>query len=112
MRLVDANKMVEDLKDFYHGCYSEVQLAPYQVDRWIEQQPTVMRWIPTEEKLPDDNISVLVTLSSIDNGTFVTVAWRDNRAWKFYADDDIPADAEVVAWMELPGPAPAQKGEE
>lgn len=43
MRLVDANKMVEDLQDFYHGGYSEAQIAPYQVDRWIEQQPTVMR---------------------------------------------------------------------
>lgn len=41
MRLIDADKAVQELQDFYHGSYSEVQIAPYQVDRWIEQQPTV-----------------------------------------------------------------------
>ena len=41
MRLIDADKAVQELQDFYHDSYSEVQIAPYQVDRWIEQQPTV-----------------------------------------------------------------------
>lgn len=41
MRLIDADKAVQELQDFYHGSYSEVQIAPYQVDRWIEQQPPV-----------------------------------------------------------------------
>jgi len=103
---VDGTQLI-----YYPGFEDEfIRQLPDQVDRCIKQQATMMRWIPAEEKPPEDNITVLVTLSSIDNGTFVTVAWRDNNAWEFYADDDIPADAEVVAWMELPCPAQAQKG--
>ena len=98
----DVAKMCKGYGSTFSHVIATEWLAPDQADHGIEKQPTVMRWIPTEEKLPEDNITVLVTLSSIDNGTFVTVAWRDNNAWEFYADDDIPADAEVVAWMPLP----------
>ena len=109
MRMIDADKAVQELQDYYHGSYSEVQLAPYQVDRWLEKRPTAMRWIPTGEQMPEDNITVLAAVSSIDAGPFVTIAWRDNHEWKFHADDDIPDYAEVVAWMELPEYAPAQE---
>lgn len=109
MRMIDADKAVQELQDYYHGSYSEVQLAPYQVDRWLEKRPTVMRWIPAREQMPENHTAVLATVSSVDAGTFVTVAWRDNHEWEFYADDDIPADAEVIAWMEIPEPAPAQE---
>lgn len=98
----DVAKMCKEYGSTYSHVIATEWLDPYQVGHGIEKQPAVMRWIPTEGKLPEDNITVLVTLSSIDNGTFVTVAWRDNNAWKFYADDDIHADAEVVAWMPLP----------
>lgn len=112
MRLINADKAVEELRDYYHGCYSDAQLSPYQVYRWLEKQPTVMRWISTKEQMPEDNIAVLVIMFSVYAGTYETVAWRDNHAWEFYADDDIPSDAEVVAWMELPEPDPAPAHEE
>lgn len=105
---VDGTQLI-----YYPGFEEDfVRQLPDQVDRWIKQQTAVTRWIPTDEKLPEDNIPVLVTVSLIDNHTFVTEAWRDNDVWECYATDDSLADADVVAWMELPGPAPAQKGEE
>lgn len=111
MRLVDGDKMVEDLQDFYHGCYSEVQLAPYQVDRWIEQQPTVMRWIPVEERMPENGKYVLVScVDAGDDGvhryTWVAAWDFDDFAdagwsWRFPECDDPCVD--IVAWMPLPG---------
>ena len=41
MRLIDANAFSRKMQDDFHGCYSEIQLAPYQVDRMLDNQPTV-----------------------------------------------------------------------
>ena len=41
MRLIDANAFSRKMQDNFHGCYSEIQLAPYQVDRMFDNQPTV-----------------------------------------------------------------------
>lgn len=103
MRLIDADKAVRDLQDFYHGCYSEVQLAPYQVDRWIEQQPTVMRWIPVEERMPEPCKHVIVSYFTVTKcfGTTHYVseaAWNPIFGWNF---NERP-DWHVVAWMPLP----------
>jgi len=109
MRLVDANKMVEDLQDFYHGGYSEAQIAPYQVDRWIEQQPTVMRWIPVEESMPERGKYVLVSCvddhAGVERYVWVAVWDYDDYAdsgwsWRFPECDDPCVD--IVAWMPLP----------
>lgn len=41
MRPIDADELSRKIQDEYHGSYSEVQIAPYQIDRMIDAQPTV-----------------------------------------------------------------------
>lgn len=107
MRLIDADKAVQELQDYYHGCYSEVQLAPYQVDRWITQQPTVMAWIPVTERMPERRQFVLVSgLNISDDGVYRCISlafWDyddtadDGWSWRFPEGDDV--DFEVLTWM-------------
>lgn len=40
-RLIDADEFSRKMQDDFHGCYSEIQLAPYQVDKILDNQPTV-----------------------------------------------------------------------
>ena len=110
MRLIDADKAVRDLQDYYHGCYSEVQLAPYQVDRWIEQQPTAMCWISVEERMPEKGKYVLVSACDDLGDVVYRYAWIaywdfDDFAdagwsWRFPDGDGLGVD--IVAWMPLP----------
>lgn len=57
MRPIDADELSRKIQDVYHGSYSDVQIAPYQIDRMIDAQPTVdtaqavhAHWIAPEIK--------------------------------------------------------------
>ena len=41
VRLIDADELSNKIQDEYHGSYSEIQIAPYQIDRMIDDMPTV-----------------------------------------------------------------------
>lgn len=88
----------------YNDDYTLGERNQYDMDRLaIETVPPAQpRWIPCSERLPDNDIDVLVT-----DGTDCAVAyWRtDAQAW----DDSMHGwcdlyGLEVTAWMPLPKP--------
>ena len=65
----------------------------------------VVRWIPCEERLPNDNREVLISLEwGIDIGMYERGEWRSE--WINHYDDD-----NVLAWMPLPKPYGEREGE-
>ena len=61
-----------------------------------------MSWIPVTERLPDDELTVLVALADSDEP--VWLGYHDADGW--YYIDGAPADENVTHWQPMPeGPA-------
>ena len=89
--------------------YEDTGLAPEEIERLKDKH----RWIPVEERLPEEDVIVLVTVSGFcDCITFSNAiqlgSFCSDGSWfiEGYPDWD---DPEVTAWMPLP--APYQKEE-
>lgn len=62
-------------------------------------------WILTDEKLPEDNTDVLVTLASGKVTVLRKIYTDDSNGEPCYQFQDYDGDAfEVIAWMPLPKP--------
>ena len=71
------------------------RLAAYEDTALTPEEVQAMRWIPVEERLPDNAKEVIVIL---DNG-YITVSWRScDNSW--YISDT----RKVTHWMPLPEP--------
>lgn len=58
---------------------------------------TSTTWKPTEERLPDDGMLVLIALNDDD----VWIGYRDSGTWRYA--DSMPITAErVTHWMHMP----------
>ena len=86
------------------AAYEDTGLTPKEIERLKEQH----RWIPVEERLPEEDTIVLLTVS----GLYSCITFSDaielgnlcsDGSWfiEGYPDWDNP---EVTAWMPLPEP--------
>lgn len=57
------------------------------------------KWIPLTERLPDDDITVLVAVKDVDEP--VWLAYHDEHGW-FSATDGVPLTALVTHWRQMP----------
>lgn len=57
------------------------------------------RWIPVEERLPEECVEVLVTIKEIQDDYYTKTAWIQDGRWVIRKTPLLP---EVIAWMELP----------
>lgn len=105
MRLIDAdrlNKELQTLKPF--GMIARLT--------WIvDRQPTVeqSKWIPCSERLPDEGKRYLVTrFDYVTDTPFLDLLWYEKGIWwnRHYT-----GDYAVIAWMPLPEPYTADKGD-
>lgn len=78
----------------------------------IERREPIMRWIPCSERLPEENLPVLVAVKQKDR----LPKWVKEQTYSYVTDIDVYDDGDfdmhknkVVAWMPLPEP---YKGEE
>ncbi|MDY4522494.1 MAG: DUF551 domain-containing protein [Atopobium sp.] len=65
-----------------------------------------MQWILVSEKLPKEDMLVLLTLSVLDTGETCTApqtAFYDYDFGWFFENEE-PVEAEIIAWMPLPKP--------
>ena len=66
-----------------------------------------MEWIPVSERLPEEDVDVLITYK-YSGKKIVTTAYKlPNNGWMFDNDGWIP-DEVVTAWMPLPEPYNAE----
>lgn len=90
--------------------YEDTGLTPEEIERLKEQH----RWIPVEERLPEEDTIVLLTVS----GLYSCITFSDaielgnlcsDGEWfiEGYPDWD---DPNVTAWMPLPEPYQGKKG--
>lgn len=86
------------------AAYEDTGLTPEEIERLKER----LRWIPVKERLPEEDVIVLVTVSGFYNHlTFSNTIELGNLcsdgSWfiEGYPDWDNP---EVTAWMPLPEP--------
>ena len=91
------------------AAYEDTGLTPEEIERLKEQH----RWIPVEERLPEKDDFVLVTVSGIYNHLTFSDALRlasytEDDGWliESYPEWD---DPNVIAWMPLPEPYSPKK---
>ena len=96
MRLIDADAferavMFSDDEDLQDVIY---RLRDFPTANVVETP----RWIPVNERLPEDEDSVLVT----DCKWWIDIAFYDGLNWWYLDAQQLKAD--VSAWMPLPEP--------
>lgn len=58
-------------------------------------------WIPVEERMPEENIEVLVSISEIDGSIYTGTSWVQDGVWVI---KKTPLHPTVIAWQPLPEP--------
>ena len=87
--------------------YEAHSKAIYLLDLYLDNAPTidavsVVRWIPCSERLPDDDVRVLVSGEKIEDGILISQG-KYVRYWS--------KKIKGLAWMPLPKPYGEREGE-
>ena len=95
MRLIDADKLLQDIKDYH--------LSDGMFQHWVEVQPIIedrpaRRWVPLTEALPEDGTWNLFT----DGQRISLERYKQDAEDHFYPAGRYFDLTEAVAWMELP----------
>lgn len=99
MRLIDADAMRQD---WLENGENEYVYDTNAVLDSIDAQPTVSRWIPVTERLPEPKVDVLCCIHYKDGRTGVNQGWYSalNEQWYIGVAG---IHAPVTHWMSLPG---------
>lgn len=102
MRLIDANKMREDL------VWCKSQSSRYD-DYWddvierLDSQPTISGWVSVKDRVPEEDGSTLICTK---NGRVCTARfYKHQGGWNAYAGKN------AAYWMPLPEPPEEVKGD-
>ncbi len=69
----------------------------------IINAPSVNRWIPVEDALPEIGYNVLVTRQTESNARYIRIASRQDDCWIDSTDEyGKPNPHPVIAWMPMP----------
>lgn len=98
MRLIDADKIVIP-KGFFEDMNTPKLL------NWLNSQPTINQWISVEERMPEPDTSVLVSVPDYDSSRRILVAMYDDFwGWRGQWDGAISMRTQITHWMPLPEP--------
>lgn len=104
MRPVDADKFAAQLEHYFDELRGDGEMyVCSRIQDMLEDAPTVNPyvWISVEDRLPIEDIRVLVYLNTDRSYTRIDTDRRFEGKWVRWADD-------VVYWMPLPNP-PTEK---
>ena len=58
-------------------------------------------WIPCSERLPEENMEVIVTISEMDGYNHTSTSWMQDGVWII---KKTPLQPTVIAWQPIPEP--------
>ncbi len=58
-------------------------------------------WIPCSERLPEENMEVIVTISEMDGYNHTSTSWLQDGVWII---KKTPLQPTVIAWQPIPEP--------
>ena len=100
--LIDRDTLLKDLRSDCPEsdvCISD-EACIYCV---VKCQPTVNRWIPVEDALPEIGYNVLVTRQTESKARYTRIASRQDDCWMDSTDEyGKPNPHPVIAWMPMP----------
>ena len=104
MRLIDADALTQKaVETFYITNYFS------HITKMIDDAPTVKpeetQWIPVTERLPENDVDVIVTGVYMGHN-YVEIASCSDGRWSSYMDEYKvhPTLHKIIAWMPLPEP--------
>lgn len=109
--LIYRNVLIGELKKIKFPCMlpsgaeylDGIQTAVKRISGVINDAPTVNRWIPVSERLPEIGYNVLVTRQTENNTRYVRIASRQDDCWMDNTDKyGKPNPHQVIAWMPMP----------
>lgn len=90
-------------RNVYPGFVRNKKLTQEKADHELAAMEAVyatlkaLKWIPVEERLPDDDVSVMIAVGG-ETGEPVWIGWHDGDGWH----DTSGAPCQVTAWKDLP----------
>ena len=76
-----------------------------QYDKGYADAKAEQRWIPCDERLPEDDVEVLATVTGVNGKRYVEQGSCISGTWCLAYDHlRFGSDARVIAWMPLPEP--------
>lgn len=109
--LIYRNVPIDELKKIKFPCMlpsgaeylDGIQTAVKRISGVINDAPTVNRWIPVSERLPEIGYNVFVTRQTESNARYVRIASRQDDCWMDNTDEyGKPNPHPVIAWMPMP----------
>ena len=109
--LIYRNVLIDELKKIKFPCMlpsgaeylDGIQTAVRRISGVINDAPTVNRWIPVSERLPEIGYNVFVTRQTENNTRYVRIASRQDDCWMDSTDKyGKPNPHQVIAWMPMP----------
>lgn len=109
--LIYRNVLIDELKKIKFPCMlpsgaeylDGIQTAVKRISGVINDAPTVNRWIPVSERLPEIGYNVFVTRQTENNTRYVRIASRQDDCWMDNSDTyGKPNPHPVIAWMPMP----------
>ena len=104
----DALALIQQLEKDKNDLLEERELNDFLRDRVKQLEAKYKpRWIPVEERLPDEGKNVLIFVKCMNNWWHIEVDWRIGGCWFNNAETDWN---KITHWMEMP--EPPEEGEE
>ncbi len=112
MRMIDADAMRESIRVKVQG--EESLALKHELQKWVDDQPTVCGWISVKDKLPNSNGCYIVWRPYFypDFGMPSICYFDGSNTWhdSYGVDFERTLDAgDVTHWMPLPEPPEVSK---
>lgn len=108
---IDIINKMPVIKDNNSMEFIEKSLTITKIKLLPSVTPKEQRWIPVSEKLPEDDVYVLLTVRRMDDSynhvPFIStgyISWNHQCWWCAHDGNCKDANIDVLAWMPLPEP--------
>ena len=102
-KLINASDLIGWIMEAYPDwCEGDIRVIVDHIDQLPPAQP---HWIPCSERLPEENVPVLLGVRFKDDFKFIVSARHDYNYWSWLGRDIIGE----LRWMPLPEPYRADR---